>query len=84
MDEPKVYCVVEDNNTITVGTLNSFGKFIPRKKGFMFFHEAFSWYENRKAKKKKRYGCGFSKELRKLHRDIEKVEKDKIFDSSNG
>lgn len=68
----EICCVVENDDTITVGVLNSFGKFIPRKKGFKFFCEAFSWYENRKSKKKKSYGCGFSKELRKLHRDIEK------------
>ena len=72
MSNSEVCCVIEGNNTITVGTLNSFGKFIPRKKGFRFFHEAFSWYENRKAKKKKSYGCGYSKEVRKLHREQEK------------
>lgn len=68
MSKAEVYCVTEDNNTITVGTLNSLGKFIPRKKGFKFFNEAFSWYENRKAKKKKSYGYGYSKELRKTWR----------------
>ena len=76
MEESKIYYVVEEDNTITVGKINSLGKFIPRKSGFRFLSQALSWCKNRKLKKKKRYGYNYSKETIKLHR---KIYKEKAF-----
>lgn len=67
-----IYYVVEDDNTITVGVLNSKGVFVARKGGFRRPSEGLSWFMNRKAKKKKSYGINCSKEYKKLVRDSKK------------